>query len=31
MFKALARHSSLADVARSRGRRIVEMEWRRGI
>jgi len=29
-FKALARHSSLADFARLRGRRIMELEWRRG-
>mmetsp|Transcript_56614 Transcript_56614/g.156711 ORF Transcript_56614/g.156711 Transcript_56614/m.156711 type:complete len:142 (+) Transcript_56614:737-1162(+) len=31
MFKALARHQSLAQIARLRGRRIVELEWRRGI
>ena len=30
VFKALARHQSLHEVARARGRRIVELEWRRG-
>jgi ribosomal protein S5 len=30
IFKALARHDSLSNIARSRGRRIIEMEWRRG-
>ena len=30
IFKALARHTSLAEVSRTRGRRILEMEWRRG-
>jgi hypothetical protein len=31
VFKALARHQSLAEVALLRGRRILELEWRRGI
>ena len=30
IFKALARHESLSTIARTRGRRIIEMEWRRG-
>lgn len=31
VFKALARHQSLAEVSLLRGRRILELEWRRGI
>lgn len=30
LFKALARHTTLHDVSRTRGRRILDLEWRRG-
>eukprot|EP00615_Pteridomonas_danica_P008349 CAMPEP_0114358844 /NCGR_PEP_ID=MMETSP0101-20121206/22570_1 /TAXON_ID=38822 ORGANISM="Pteridomonas danica, Strain PT" /NCGR_SAMPLE_ID=MMETSP0101 /ASSEMBLY_ACC=CAM_ASM_000211 /LENGTH=400 /DNA_ID=CAMNT_0001502087 /DNA_START=1 /DNA_END=1203 /DNA_ORIENTATION=+ len=29
-FKALARHTSLADISRSRGRRILDVQWQAG-
>lgn len=30
IFKALARHQSLSEISKARGRRIIELEWRKG-
>lgn len=30
IFKALSRHQSLSEISKARGRRIIELEWRKG-